>query len=494
MYAIEGAAKGQIDPAIALDGENTLQRKIRSSLKDADPRVLAHALRLAERHKVYFSDDEMISLAKHKDIGVRYQLLWFLSGSDLDAGEVLTNLVKQDHADAWMRLAIICAATSKSAGLDRLDFIAEPDLRKTADGRAFIETLVETAGATPNRYVGTAAMRGISRLREDDVGFQFQLLGALVRRASEQNLALLRKNDAKGLFMQLRERAMETAQDSKASEADRVSAIRALAIQSYEELQPIFTISLKPTQPRAVQIAALELLSRVGPIEAPDLLLKIWPSLSPAVRATATEVFLSRANWLQAFLEAVEKGKIARADIDPARVGLLMKSPNRSVRVQVEELFGKVVTKRKDVVDYYQPSLTLKGDPLKGKAIFKKECAACHKLEGVGEEIGADLKAIRDRGTENMLLNILDPNREVKPQFLAYSLETTAGKTLSGMLTAETPNSVTIRLLDGRSEIVPRAEIDSLRSTGLSFMPEGLEKQIDKQAMADLLAYLNSIK
>ncbi len=93
-----------------------------------------------------------------------------------------------------------------------------------------------------------------------------------------------------------------------------------------------------------------------------------------------------------------------------------------------------------------------------------------------------------------MLLNILDPNREVKPQFLAYQVETTSGKSFSGMLTAETPNAITIRLLDGRSETVRRSGIESLRSTGLSFMPEGLEKQIDLQAMADLLAYLNSIR
>ena len=89
---------------------------------------------------------------------------------------------------------------------------------------------------------------------------------------------------------------------------------------------------------------------------------------------------------------------------------------------------------------------------------------------------------------------INDPNREVKPQFLAYQLETKSGKSVAGMITAETPNSVTIRMLDGRSETVQRGDIDALRSTGLSFMPEGLEKQIDLQAMADLLAYLNSIK
>ena len=71
---------------------------------------------------------------------------------------------------------------------------------------------------------------------------------------------------------------------------------------------------------------------------------------------------------------------------------------------------------------------------------------------------------------------------------------TDAGRTLTGMITAETANSLTIRRADGTSETVLRIDIEELRSTGLSFMPEGLEKQIDVPAMADLLAYLNSIK
>ena len=93
-----------------------------------------------------------------------------------------------------------------------------------------------------------------------------------------------------------------------------------------------------------------------------------------------------------------------------------------------------------------------------------------------------------------MLLNILDPNREVKPQFLSYVVQLDSGRTLTGMIAAETANSLTLRKADNTTESVLRINIDELKSTGLSFMPEGLEKQLDPAAMADLLAYLNSIK
>src|SRR4029079_2124704 len=99
-----------------------------------------------------------------------------------------------------------------------------------------------------------------------------------------------------------------------------------------------------------------------------------------------------------------------------------------------------------------------------------------------------------DRGLEGVLLAIIDPNREAKPQFLTYAVETKGGRVVTGLLTAETATGLTVRRPDGRSETVARTEVESLRSLGLSYMPEGLEKQIDVPAMADLLAYLNSIK
>src|SRR5262249_14398171 len=149
---------------------------------------------------------------------------------------------------------------------------------------------------------------------------------------------------------------------------------------------------------------------------------------------------------------------------------------------------------RQDVVAAYQKALQLKGDKARGKAVFKQVCSACHKLQGVGTQIGADLSAIRDQGSAAVLLNILDPNREVKPQFLSYMLVTDTGRIITGMITSETPNSLTLRKADGTSETVLRIHIDELRGTGLSFMPEGLEKQVDIPSMADLLEYLNSIK
>jgi nifR3 family TIM-barrel protein len=132
----------------------------------------------------------------------------------------------------------------------------------------------------------------------------------------------------------------------------------------------------------------------------------------------------------------------------------------------------------------------LNGDVEQGKGHFRRVCSACHRVEGIGTAVGADLKAIRNRGMPAIMLNILDPNREVTPQFLTYVILTSDGRVQTGMIQSESANSITLRRPDNTSISILRIDIDQMRSTGLSFMPEGLEKELDPQAMADAAKYI----
>ncbi|MCP4511329.1 MAG: c-type cytochrome [Fuerstiella sp.] len=251
---------------------------------------------------------------------------------------------------------------------------------------------------------------------------------------------------------------------------------------------------LSPVHPVPLQVAVMDVLGSTGDDGVVDLLLAHWSGLSPALRARAAETLLSRPSWVQSLLDAVESGNVATADIDPARIQLLMKHPDTKIASRVGKIFARnAVSARKGVVDRYQAALTTHGDAERGKLVFKKNCSACHRLDEVGTAVGAELKGIRQRGLPSVLLNILDPNREVKPKFLSYVVATTDGRVQAGMITAETANSITLRRADGTSNDVLRINIEEMSSTGLSFMPEGLEKTVTVKDMADLLGYLNQI-
>jgi putative heme-binding domain-containing protein len=217
--------------------------------------------------------------------------------------------------------------------------------------------------------------------------------------------------------------------------------------------------------------------------------------LSPLLRSEAIEVLFARIERVDALLTAVEKKAIAPGELTSTRVAQLLKHRDAGIRRRAAKLFdGATLGRRGDVVASYQDVLTLGADATRGKAEFKRVCAACHRLENVGHVVGPDLAAVRNRGAESILLAVLDPNREVNPQYTNYVVLTTGGETFTGAIVAETATSITLRRAEGAGETILRNEIDELRSTGLSTMPEGLERELDKQQLADTIAYLLSVK
>ena len=98
--------------------------------------------------------------------------------------------------------------------------------------------------------------------------------------------------------------------------------------------------------------------------------------------------------------------------------------------------------------------------------------------------------AMKTRGAETLLASILDPNSEVNPQYVNYLVVTLEGRVISGMIVDEGATSITLKKDEGVTETVLRVDIDQIKNTGLSLMPQGLEETLDKQAIADLIAYL----
>ena len=145
---------------------------------------------------------------------------------------------------------------------------------------------------------------------------------------------------------------------------------------------------------------------------------------------------------------------------------------------------------REAVVAQYRESLSMPADIERGREVFKKACSACHLVQGVGHELGPSLMAMKTRGAETLLASILDPNSEVNPQYINYLVVMHEGRVITGMIVDEGATSITLKKDEGVTETVLRVDIDQIKNTGLSLMPEGLEGTLDMQAIADLVAYL----
>ena len=494
------SALARIMALYSLRSLDALEPALLLAAKPKDPKAREHLLKLAEGLAGEAEiQDAVPALADDADLRVRYQAAFTLGAfTGKTATQALVNLAARDGANSWMQVAIL-----SSIGQRRGEFLAAlmlaPEVRKLPHVRAIMGIVASQIGAANAKDDIALFLQQLDTLADTDAdkALAAELVKQLVSKQPAVNALLsgATGGKAKEIIATLIRDAQTLARDTEKMPADRAAAVRTLATAPFAANKELFAELLQSRQPQPVQSAVLETLARFDSPEVPSLIFTVWTSQTPQVKATSVETLFTRPQWISAFLDGVEKETIARADLDPARLALLQKHPDAAIRTRASKMFaGAALARRQEVVDAYQKALELKGDVDRGRVFFRKTCAACHKLENFGESIGADLNAIRDRGNAAVLLNVLDPNREVKPQFLSYVVALDSGRSLTGMIAAETANSLTLRKADNTTESVLRVNIDEMKSTGMSFMPEGLEKQIDVPAMADILAYLNSIK
>jgi putative heme-binding domain-containing protein len=132
------------------------------------------------------------------------------------------------------------------------------------------------------------------------------------------------------------------------------------------------------------------------------------------------------------------------------------------------------------------------GSPYEGYKVFSATCGACHKLFGQGGQIGPDLTAFKRDDLQNMLLNIVHPNAEIREGYVNYMVTTKDGRALTGFLADEDKQTVVIRGIDGANMTIARADLQEMKPTGFSLMPEGLLQAMEEQQIRDLFAYLRS--
>jgi putative heme-binding domain-containing protein len=291
------------------------------------------------------------------------------------------------------------------------------------------------------------------------------------------------------------ERAAAAARDEKRPLSERLSAVRLLGIGPFGAGAAPLQELLNPRHPADIQLAAVRALSAQDQPKVAAMLLAGWNSYSPSLRREVIEALVARADRARQLLDAVEQKKVLAAQIEVARVDQLRKHSDAELRKRAQTLFGsRPMSDRQKVVDEYRPALDLKADAARGKMVFKKTCTVCHRLENEGVEVGPDLlSALKTKTREGLMIDILDPSREVDPRYINYLVTTKDGRILTGMIAVESPSSITLRRAEKAEDTVLRNQIDEIQATAKSLMPDELEKQLSKQDLADVIAYLLAV-
>jgi putative membrane-bound dehydrogenase-like protein len=461
-------------------------------LNDASSEVREHALILSERHAN--NPDilaRVVALAGDGSIRLRNQAAYSLGAFAGDAAtEAIARLAFKDGDNPWIRLGVLCSSAGRAGTL--LEKLADNTaFRTSATGQTIVAALARQIGAADKDVEVQKLLAVIDAQPAAEEKWSKNVMRQFMSGRPSRAKPLSLSGSSKRLWDETLASALKAAIDETRKDSDRAAAVQSIVLLPWADAKPTLARLLEPTQPEPVQSAVLQAIGRYSEAEVGEMVLAQWSSLSPKLRSSAIELLLQRAAWAERFLDAVEAKQIARAEVDPGRVQLLQSFPHKKVRERARAIFADSASvARPEVVAHYRPALTMTGELARGREVFRKQCTACHRLENEGRAVGADLAAIGDRGVEAVLLNILDPNREVKPKYLVYVLATQDGQIYTGLITGETATSVTLEQADGTRHTILRNDIDQLQNTGRSFMPEGIEKQIDVQAMADLLAYL----
>lgn len=486
----------------ALDGLSAIDvPTLNDRLSDPHPQVRRHSVKLCEQ----LPDPSMISmqllaLADDPSIEVRYQLAFTIGSLPaVDRAEVLARLIRHDVGDRWMAAAVQSSLAEDAGRV--FGMLTRDSKFRSAAAVDFLSNLVGQISAANRRTDIDLALASLKSFPKQEAVFALPLIGEFLSGRGRKG-SVLATMSASGELSQLDETVAgmmdsvtEIATDRTGNVWRRVEAIETMSFGAYATVGPALAAMIDNRQPHEVQRTAIITLGSFNEPHVAETLIDAWKGLSPQLRQTASEILFARPAWTLALFDAVDSGKLPISTIAPTRLQIAAQSKHQDVKTRASELLVSIkLGRREDVVARYKNVLDLDGDVERGRAIFVKQCSVCHKVEGVGHEIGPNLATIKTRGAETILVNVLDPNREVNPQYLNYIAITSDGRSISGMIAAENAASLTLRRAENAIDTVLRVDLDQLQSTGLSIMPEGMEETVDPQAMADVIAYLMQVQ
>jgi putative heme-binding domain-containing protein len=294
------------------------------------------------------------------------------------------------------------------------------------------------------------------------------------------------------------DKALSLIADEKGNAAQRLEIIRILGEVEQPRCVPVLLKTLQESTFAAVRQEALGALQRYDDPKIGERVVAMFPADLPekdGVRSAALALLSSRPSWSLQFLKAMDAGKIDARSIPLDVVRSLKLHADKDVAKLVEKHWGQVrasttAEKQKEMLRLGDLLKDSKGDAKAGKLVFANTCAKCHKLFGEGGNVGPDLTGY-DRGNKLYWIeNIVDPSAVIREEFVTFIVQTKDGRTLTGIIAEQDKQAVTLRDQEGRTKKIGREQIDDLRASPVSLMPEDQMKALTEPQIRDLFAYL----
>lgn len=501
---------------------------IDQTLAAEHPRLLEHAVRLSEPWITQSTSlqRKILALANHADDRLRFQVALTL-GQMADHPEtvnVLQHVVMRKDTDKWTRFAIISSLPESTDQLlekviqgvfDRISRKSHDiENQKTAVTDTNIEVIDQLATTVGSRQkedeLRRVLLAVVSRENVQPAEKSQQRAALKVRLATIIGLAVGIHNRG-GSFSETLERlvdgdttlqkfvqqlfskAARLAQNPQESMVIRQQALNLLRYAPFETGADTLLGIVGKESSQDLRLLAIGVLAGFEDQRIADALMADFESQSPVLRRAVLDAMLANRERAELLLDAIEAERISATELDPQRHDRLLKYEQAEVRQRAEKLLANTMSADRDkVLASYQSALKLEASPQRGRTVFEKNCSTCHRVSNVGHEIGPNISDSFGKAPESLLLSILVPNQAIDTNYVSYNVTMANGKVHTGIISQETTSSISLKQAEKKVLTLLREDIEQVRSSGVSLMPDGLEKNIDRQQMADLISYIKN--
>lgn len=442
-------------------------------------------------------------VASADDESARVRYLTALALGDVNSSEMIAPLVKiiaRDGTDKWTRAAVLSGVSTRVPEfLDALTTIGNVEPMAYSAVMQDVGGLLGNGGGLEETRSFFQFLLASPELSEWQIAAMLGLVEGLNARQtafSSSSDGLLHVLGGRGNRIVLNgfvDRLKEISVDEDASMSVRLRTVGLLGFTNFEQAENVLRQVLDARYPPEMQLQAVGAISRLQDSKGAELLTEKskWSAYSPTVKSAVISTMVSNADFTPILFDAISNGTAAAAEVSSVYRRRLMKSPNKALSNVAEELFSELESgNRMEVYQSYRSVLEMETHAAAGAAVFKAHCAVCHTYGGQGGQVGPDLSGVRNQPPDALLLHTLVPNYEVYPAYQSIVVRTKNGSAFSGWVVSETENSLTIRTAFGTDESILRDNIESLTNSGMSLMPDGLEQNMTKEELANLIAYL----
>lgn len=483
-------AQVRVQAGATLEGWGALKPEVLLRLlADAEPAVRGAAVPWAEgtlrapvESAVVLS--AVCGLASDPDPRVAFQVALSLGESPArTAGEALATVAVRWGEDPLFQDAIL------SSAMRHLPTLLATWETSATPVASLVERVIPLASAMGDVPSLERALGMVLRLDpQRDASTRFGALAAL------QSLGDRVRPEIRRAFDPVWASAREVALNPAAPEPLRLRALNLIGsdVDGAHASNDVLAGLLLPQESRAIQEAALDALVRRPSPSAAAAVSSRWSALSPGLRGRWIQAMSGTPAGARALLAALAAGQISPLELGPTAGQALRTHPDAGIRQQAQALLAAVQSDRPAVVERLKSVALRPGRADRGRETFRTHCAACHELQGEGIGVGPHLGAVLDKTPEALLVAILDPNRAVEDRYLGYTARTVSGQEFTGLIAAESANSLTLRSANGVEAVFLRSELESLEGTRRSLMPEGFEHSLEADEWPDLIAFLTA--